>query len=178
MSGRLLSARIAPLLRRGLPTTRHLHNNAITRSGGLLRFNGPSRRPWPAGASSIHNVPAFRSISFARVLPRLALKMARIPAMLGASAIAGLAYIQYQATQAGNYAIDVFKRAGDSVGGTVTSMFEGGKGIANQIEAGWQKTKDEMELPEWMQKILRTGEHRGEESGKGGSSGEPPKQSR
>lgn len=55
------------------------------------------RRAWPLGANAIHNVPAIRSISFARVIPKLALKMARIPAMFGGAMIAGLAYIQYQA---------------------------------------------------------------------------------
>jgi hypothetical protein len=33
------------------------------------------------------------------MLPRLALKLARIPAMFGGATIAGLAYIQYQANR-------------------------------------------------------------------------------
>jgi hypothetical protein len=57
------------------------------------------RRAWPLGANAIHNVPAIRTISFARVIPKLALKMARIPAMFGGAMIAGLAYIQYQANR-------------------------------------------------------------------------------
>ena len=83
---------------------RSLHRPATGRASGLLRTDGcPSvgrcSRQWPFGASSIHNVPAVRSISFARVLPQLALKMARLPALFGASMIAGLAYIQYQAAR-------------------------------------------------------------------------------
>lgn len=165
MSGRLLAARISPLLRRGFPAARYLHNNAVTKSGGLIRFNGPPRRPWPVGAYAIHNVPAIRSISFVRVLPSLALKLVRIPAMLGASIIAGLAYIQYQAAQAGNYAIDTLRRAGEAVSGTASSIFEGGKGIAEQIGIGWQRTKDDTE---WLQQIFGTSQD-------GNGDGEPPK---
>ena len=103
MSGRLLSARWAPLVRRGITPQRYLHRGGTGRAGGLLQVDGgPSlgkRKYWPFGASSIHNIPAVRSISFARVLPQLALKMARLPALFGASMIAVLAYIQYQAAR-------------------------------------------------------------------------------
>jgi hypothetical protein len=51
------------------------------------------------GANAIHNVPAVRSISFARMLPKLALKLVKVPAMFGGATIAGLAYFQYQATR-------------------------------------------------------------------------------
>ena len=51
------------------------------------------------GAYAIHNLPAVRAISFARALPKLATKLLRVPAMFGASMIAGLAYLQYQATR-------------------------------------------------------------------------------
>jgi hypothetical protein len=44
-------------------------------------------------------VPAVRTISFARVLPKLATKLIRIPAMFGGAMVAGLAYIQYQANR-------------------------------------------------------------------------------
>lgn len=56
-------------------------------------------RSWPVGSNAIHHVPAVRSISFARILPRLALKLARLPAMFGGAMIAGVAYIQYQAAR-------------------------------------------------------------------------------
>ncbi|KAK4944616.1 mitochondrial dynamin GTPase Msp1 [Elasticomyces elasticus] len=99
--------------------------------------------------------------------------MARLPAMFGASMLAGLAYLQYQATQAGNYAIDALKRAGDTVADTSSNLFSGAKGIADQIGAGWQKTKDDTHLPEWMQQLFQ----KGEGSGEGGSGPEGPNQS-
>ncbi|KAI1608285.1 dynamin GTPase [Exophiala viscosa] len=99
--------------------------------------------------------------------------MARLPAMFGASMLAGLAYLQYQATQAGNYAIDALKRAGETVTDTSSSLFSGAKGIADQIGAGWQKTKDDTHLPEWMQQLFQ----KGEGSGDGGSGPEGPNQS-
>jgi dynamin-like GTPase MGM1, mitochondrial len=98
MSGRIASHRLTPLLRRGL-LARHV-NIVGNRTGGLLRVDNAAvrGRAWPIGASSIHNnVPAVRNISFARILPRLAIKLARIPAMFGGAMIAGVAYIQYQA---------------------------------------------------------------------------------
>ncbi|KIW59788.1 hypothetical protein PV05_00055 [Exophiala xenobiotica] len=173
MNGRLLTARAAPLLRQR--PARLLHNNASTRAGGLLRPNRQlAQRNWPLGSNSIHNVPAVRSISFARVLPKLALKMARLPAMFGASMLAGLAYIQYQATQAGNAAMDFLKRAGETVSDTSSSVFGGAKGIADQIGEGWQRTKDEAHLPEWLQQLFE----KSEESGEGGSGPEGPNHSK
>lgn len=100
MSGRILSHRLVPLLRTGY-LARHLHN-AGARTGGLLRSDGGAAlrgRAWPVGANSIHNVPAVRTISFARILPKLAMKLARVPAMFGGAMVAGLAYFQYQATR-------------------------------------------------------------------------------
>lgn len=100
MSGRILSHRLVPLLRTGF-LARHVHN-AGARTGGLLRSDGSAAlrgRAWPVGANSIHNVPAVRGISFARILPKLALKLVKVPAMLGTATVAGLAYIQYQTTR-------------------------------------------------------------------------------
>ncbi|PLB43684.1 putative mitochondrial dynamin GTPase [Aspergillus steynii IBT 23096] len=180
MSGRILSHRLVPLLRTGL-LARHLHN-AGARTGGLLRSDGGAAlrgRAWPVGANSIHNVPAVRNISFARILPKLAMKLVRVPAMFGGAMVAGLAYFQYQATQAGNYAIDVLKRAGETASDTASTLFVGISGMAEQTQRGWQKTKEDVELPEWLQKILRVDED--SQSGNGGSSGgggKPPQESR
>lgn len=100
MSGRILSHRLVPLLRTGL-LARHVHN-AGARTGGLLRADGSTAlrgRAWPVGANSIHNnVTAVRAISFSRMLPKLAVKLARVPAMFGGAMVAGFAYFQYQAT--------------------------------------------------------------------------------
>ena len=101
---KLLKAGLTPWARsRALrrPLDRSLRH--ISTSGGLLQRSAGLRnaqsRSWPLGAYAIHNVPAVRTISFARALPKLATKLLRIPAMFGGAAIAGLAYIQYQATR-------------------------------------------------------------------------------
>lgn len=100
MSGRILSHRLVPLMRTGL-LARHVHN-AGARTGGILRADGSAAlrgRSWPVGTSYIHNnVPAVRAISFSRMLPKLAVKLVRVPAMFGGAMVAGFAYFQYQAT--------------------------------------------------------------------------------
>ena len=160
MNGRVLT-RVSPLLRRGTRPYSH----AIARSG-LRPFPRPRR--WPPGVNAMHNVPAVRSISFVRVLPQLALKMARLPALLGAGMVGTFAYVQYQATQAGNAVMDAAKRAGESVSSTGWGIFEGGRGIAEQIGTGWEKTKEDTHLPEWWTTMFERGET-------GGDGGEPPK---
>ncbi|DAA73038.1 TPA_exp: Uncharacterized protein A8136_4963 [Trichophyton benhamiae CBS 112371] len=184
MSGRLLS-RSATLLS-GRTVARQFQYLGVTRAGGLINPQGSAYlrvRSWPLGTNAIHNVPAVRTISFARVLPKLALKLARIPAMFGGAMIAGLAYIQYQAAQAGNYAIDVIKSASETAGGVALDALQGLRDIAEQTQQGIQNTKDNIQVPEWVQKILRMNEYapsgHGGSSGGGGSGGEggPPKKS-
>lgn len=101
MSGRILSHRLAPLLRTG-SLARHAYN-AGARTGGLLRSDGSAAlrgRAWTVGTNSIHNnVPAVRAISFSRMLPKLAVKLVRLPAMFGGAMVASFAYFQYQATR-------------------------------------------------------------------------------
>ncbi|KZF26752.1 protein MGM1, mitochondrial precursor [Xylona heveae TC161] len=184
MSGRLFSSRLPPLARRApLHITRRVMHHASARAGGLLGVQNSllrtvQRRPWPQGAFSVHNVPAVRTISFARALPKLVLRLARLPALFGGATIAGLAYVQYQATQAGNYAMDALRRAGDVTGETAGSIFGGAMDIVDQTRRGWERTKDDVELPEWLRLILR--KEAGSEGGEGGSSGPEgsPKQSR
>ncbi|ODH34864.1 hypothetical protein ACO22_03021 [Paracoccidioides brasiliensis] len=170
MSGRLFSHGAAVLARRSL-LARQLHNVG-TRTGGLLRSQGAvglRGMLWQLRANWIHNVPVARTISFARVLPKLALKFARIPAMFGGAMVAGLAYIQYQAAQAGNYALDIVKQAGETASGVALGIFHNIQDVAEQTNRGWQRTKAGVELPEWAQKILWLNEQA--ESGGGGSSG-------
>ncbi|PWY77359.1 putative mitochondrial dynamin GTPase [Aspergillus heteromorphus CBS 117.55] len=181
MSGRILSHRLVPLLRTGL-LARHVHN-AAARTGGLLRSDGSSvlrGRAWPIGSNAIHNnVPAVRAISFTRILPKLALKLVRLPAMFGGAMVAGLAYFQYQATQAGNYALDIISRAGQTAGDAASSLFQEIQGMAEQTQRGWQKTTEDVGLPEWLQKILRMNEDpQSENGGPGRGGGKPPKESR
>ncbi|RDW76606.1 dynamin-related GTPase MGM1 [Aspergillus mulundensis] len=181
MSGRILSHRLVPLLRNGL-LSRHVHN-AAARTGGLLRAESGAAlrgRAWPVGANSIHNnVPAVRAISFARILPKLAVKLLRVPAMFGGAMVAGLAYFQYQATQAGNYAIDVLKRASETAGDAASGLFAGLQNVADQTQRGWQKSTENIEAPEWLQKILRLDQDsQGDGSSGGSGGGQPPRESR
>ena len=158
----------------------HRSTRYAPRTGGLLqqsaRLSSPQKRPWPAGAYSVHNVPAVRTISILRVLPKLATKLLRIPAMFGGAAIAGFAYLQYQATQAGNYAMDMFRRAGETASGAAESVFGSAKDVAEQTRNGWVRTKENIEIPEWLQQILRLGEG-SSEGARSGTEGEESKQS-
>ncbi|KAG4425153.1 hypothetical protein IFR04_001720 [Cadophora malorum] len=185
MSGRLLSTRLRPLAQRvNTGAARHFHHHTTSSAGGLLKTDSAvraaRRRIWPAGYTAFSNAVIVRNASFVRILPKLLLKFARIPALFGGATIAGLAYVQYQATQAGNYALDVFNSTKDTVTGVAGGLFGGAKGIADQTMQGWQNTKEQVGVPEWMQKVLRIHEEIGERPGGGGGGpgGEPPKESR
>lgn len=100
-----LTARVG---RHALPSQllvrRHLHKQASEASTILRSHIAPNarygrKRVWPLRANSLHNITTTRAISFTRVLPGIALKLVRIPAMFGTAIIAGLAYLQYQATR-------------------------------------------------------------------------------
>ncbi|KAI1424399.1 mitochondrial dynamin GTPase [Xylaria sp. FL1777] len=181
MSGRLIAtAGRLPAMRSA--TARAVRQYHQLPSGGLLRadasIRAARRRMW-FPVNSFHNAVAVRNASFARFLPRLVVKFIRIPALAGGFMVGGLAWIQYQATQAGNYAWDVINTTKETVSSTATSLFDGAKGVADQTMRGWQNTKEQVELPEWMQKILRLHEEIGTGKEDGGSGGEePPKQSR
>ncbi|KAL8823765.1 MAG: hypothetical protein Q9191_005570 [Dirinaria sp. TL-2023a] len=161
---------------------RHIYHPAAN-VGGILQAQGPSvarsaqKRKWPFGANALHNVPAVRTISFARALPSLAVKIMRIPAMFGAATVGGLAYLQYQATQAGNYAMENIRKAGDMASEAAGTVFDGAKGIAEQTKTGWERTRDNIALPEWLQGLFPR-EGGTSEDGSSGPGGEPPKQSR
>ncbi|GAB7331148.1 hypothetical protein MBLNU13_g02625t1 [Cladosporium sp. NU13] len=127
------------------------------------------------GSSAIHNLPAVRHASFARAIPKLAMKLARIPAMFATAMIGGVAYLQYQAVQAGTYAIDIFGRAKDSATSTATDLWEGAGGIFTQIGRGWDQTKEQasaVEMPQWMKDIYE-GREGSKEGGSGGGGPEP-----
>lgn len=104
------------------------------------------------------------------MIPKLAFKLIRLPAMLGAMAVGSLAYIQYQAAQAGTYALDLFGRAKETATSGAKSVFDGVGGIYDQTKAGWEKTKDGITVPEWMQAMFAK-----EEEASGGGSGGPDK---
>ncbi|CAG8980729.1 hypothetical protein HYALB_00013268 [Hymenoscyphus albidus] len=184
MSGRLLSARLLPLAQRiSRPGARHFHQ-ASTSAGGLLRSDSTYRiarqRIWPAGYTPFHNAVIVRNASFARILPKLLIKFARIPALFAGATVSGLVYVQYQATQAGNYALGVLGNTVDTVTNVAGGLFGSVVDIAGQTRAGWENTKEQVEVPEWVQRILRIHEDIGKNGngGEGGPGGEPPKQAR
>ncbi|KJZ75519.1 hypothetical protein HIM_04982 [Hirsutella minnesotensis 3608] len=179
MNGRILAGGQRPVARfASASATRSLHRFP---AGGLLRANASIRatqkRMW-FGNNAFNQAVIARNASFARFLPKLMVKFVRIPAMFGGLAIGAFAWVQYQATQASNYAIELFGTARDTVLGTASSIFGGAKQVAQQTRQGWDNTIEQVEVPEWLQNILRIHESTGT-----GGDGEPggdgdPKQSR
>lgn len=98
MSGRLLAAGIMPLTRRAAGQAVRQYHRFPT--GGLQRADAAIRatrqKLWFTG-NAFHNAVIVRNASFARFLPKLVVKFARIPAMFGGLMIGGVAWIQYQA---------------------------------------------------------------------------------
>ena len=165
-------------------TRRLLHTPVLT-TGGLCQaqtqsgIKGIRARPWPFGAYTIHNAVAVRNASFARSLPKLALKLARLPAMAGAAGIGGLAYLQYQANQAGTYAKEQLGKGWDFASGAAGNLYNAAGDITEQTKTGWARTTENMEMPGWMQKLADKSEGKSQ-SGGGGPEDDPPppKQSR
>ena len=73
--------------------------------------------------------------------------------------------------------MDVLRRAGETAGSTASDVFQGLQDAAEQTHRGWQRATEDVEFPEWMQKILRLDEE-SRSSGDGGPSGGGPKESR
>ncbi|KAF2138785.1 uncharacterized protein K452DRAFT_233429 [Aplosporella prunicola CBS 121167] len=181
MSGRLLSARLAPLARRAqlfAPPRRFTHGLS-SNAGGLLRSESGLRtsrlRTWPPGAYSLHNVPAVRTISFVRILPKLFQKFATLGAVGGATIVGGLVYLQNQAIKGVDWASNILNNGKDLATGTAGTLFEGANGIYQQTRDGWNKTKADLELPEWLQNLLKADETSGggEQEGPSGPEGSP-----
>ncbi|KAF1345803.1 P-loop containing nucleoside triphosphate hydrolase protein [Delphinella strobiligena] len=173
MSGRLLTSRVAPLARQSSLATRSSPYHTANRAGGLLSrsTNRPwsDLRPFSLGSNVVQNTPAVRHASFARAVPKLAMKFISVPAMFGAMAVSALAYIQYQAAQAGTYAIDLFGRARDTVSNGANSIFGGANDIYHQTRRGWEQTREGIEVPEWLQGLFAKEE--GDSSGHDGPEG-------
>ena len=61
--------------------------------------------------------------------------------------------------------------------GTAFGLFDGAKGVAEQTWKGWENTKEQVEVPDWMKKVLRL-EPGGGSGGSGGPGGDQgPKKS-
>lgn len=155
-----------------LAANRSFSHAILSRSGSAVR-RWPQRRQWPLGQNTIHNLPAVRHASFARLLPKLATKLLRIPAMLGAAMIGGVTYLQYRAAQGWSYATDIFGQARDTASTAANGFLEGVGDIFAQMGRGYDKTKDDVQgvqMPQWMKDIYegRTGKDEGGEGGEGG----------
>ena len=130
-------------------------------------------RPWPFGTYTIHNAVAIRNASFARSLPKLALKLVRLPAMAGAAGIGGIAYLQYQANQAGTYAKEQLGKGWDVASGAAGNLYGIMGDAAERTKTGWERTTEKIEVPSWMQGIIE-GSRGKSQSGGGGPGNEPP----
>jgi GTP-binding protein EngB required for normal cell division len=157
MTSRVLFARLAPIARRAVHHTRPT----------LLK-------QYPPRFNALHLVPAARPISFVRVLPKLFSKFATLGAAAGGATIAGLVYIQNQATAAGTYISDLFVRTKDGAEGVAGEVYGGATDAVNRIMRGWAVTKEKIETPAWVGDMFG-GKGDGEEGGQPG--GEPPKKS-
>ncbi|KAK4250226.1 P-loop containing nucleoside triphosphate hydrolase protein [Corynascus novoguineensis] len=172
---------MAPLARRvTVRAVRHFHQFP---TGGIQRAELAARRTrrslqFPSNA--YHNAVIARNASFARLLPKLALKFVRIPALFGGLMIGTVGWIQYQAIQVSNSAQEMYGNMKNTVTSTASSLWGGAKEIAEQTKQGWDNTKQQFEIPEWLDKIMRgEGEAASGKGGPGGQGGpEPPKQSR
>lgn len=67
----------------------------------------------------------------------------------------------------------MYKNATAMASDTASSVFGGAKDIASQIGRGWDNTKESVELPDWMQKVLRLQEDIGTGGEGGGGDGGP-----
>ena len=172
MSGRLLTTGLAPLSKRATGhVSRRLAHNASLRSAGLLQVGTPTtplrKRRWSPGSSGVHNVPTVRQIYIVRNIPSLFMKLLRLPALFGGAGVAGFAYLQYQANQAGAYAIDILNQGKDKATTFAGQFVDGLSDTAQQTKRGWYKTRDDVQIPEWLSSIMY-GET---SSGSGGSGG-------
>ncbi|OAA64652.1 mitochondrial dynamin GTPase [Niveomyces insectorum RCEF 264] len=183
MSGRRLTSRaLGSLVRRGpIPAfVRQYHFHQRLPAGGLQRADTTparaARRQLGFPASQYHNAVIVRNASFARLIPKLVVKFARIPATFGGLMIGAAAWVQYQAIQVGNSAYDVYKSTRDSLTGTALSVWDGALDVASQTKQGWENTKESLGVAEFWDKITKIHEDIGTGgSGGGGGGGKEPK---
>lgn len=163
MSGRALFTRLQPLARRRL----------------YYNVRPPLRSSWPnAGTQSLHLVPGQPISGFARAIPKLFSKFLTLGAVGGGATIAGLVYVQNQASIAGGKISDFLGRTKDVVGGAAESAYAGGSGALDQFKRGWDNTKEGLDLEGWMRSFIGDGKAKASSGGGTGGSGPEPQQSR
>ncbi|KAF2863081.1 hypothetical protein K470DRAFT_255209 [Piedraia hortae CBS 480.64] len=169
----MISRRIALASARGLTRLSSERYAARTFSFSSTASPWPRRRVPDYGRNGIHNLTTVRHASFSRVIPQLAMKLLRVPAMFGAAAIGGIAYLQYQATQAGSFIVDLLGQAKDMTTGAATGAWQGAGDVLAQMGRGLERTRDEVaQMPQWMKAVFA-----GQEDSEGGGGGpnEPKK---
>ncbi len=72
----------------------------------------------------------------------------------------------------------MYRYTKDTVSGAATGLWGGARDVAEQTRQGWENTKGQIELPDWVQKMLHLHEDVGTGGSGGPGGGEPPKQSR
>ncbi|KAK6536516.1 dynamin-like GTPase mgm1 [Arthrobotrys megalospora] len=189
MSGRLLASRAAgSQLRPHIRLTHALRPSSRPYSllaprinaAGLLRHQtSPRLRHESLTAQrfrSITQVPAVRLISFHRALPKLFVKFVRIPAAFGGATIAGLAYVNYQVHQAGNWTLGVLNDGKEMASNFFNSGKEAFGGVVSSIEGiekpGWF-TKMQESVNQAVSKGKAAASGGGEGSGEGGEGKKP-----
>ncbi len=145
----------------------------------------------------------YRAQCLLRSLPSLAGgRVRRDPALFGGLVVGGAAWVQYKAlrkssalqlllarrgriarltghgSEVSNSAQEMYGSMKDTVTTTATSLWDGAIDIARQTRQGWDNTKEQVEVPDWLAKVLRIHEDVG--TGQGGESGgqggpEPPR---
>ena len=89
---------LAPIARRVQAAPVRLFHHLPT--GGIQ--HGQASRAWRYASNGYHNAVIVRNASFARALPKLVVKFARIPALFGSLMVGGVAWVQYQAIREEN----------------------------------------------------------------------------
>lgn len=79
--------------------------------------------------------------------------------------------------EAGTYAINIFNSTKENVTDTLSTLYDGAIDVAEQTRQGWEVTKDQVEVPDWLKKVLQIHEETGTE-GSGPRGDGDPKQSR
>ena len=75
--------------------------------------------------------------------------------------------------EAGTYAINVFNSTKDTVTDALSTLYGGAIDVAEQTRQGWEVTKDQVEVPDWVKKVLRIHEEIGTGSSGPESDGDP-----
>ncbi|KAK4679231.1 mitochondrial dynamin GTPase Msp1 [Podospora pseudoanserina] len=180
MSAQLRAAgAIAPVARRvGLRAVRQFHQFP---TGGIQRADLAARdlrRSVQFPAKLYHNAVMVRNASFVRLLPKLAIKFVRIPALFGGLMLGAAGWVQYQAIQLGNSATEMYTNIKTGVTDTAFAIWGTATDIANQTKNGFNEKKGQFTMPEWLDNIMKGEGAAGEGSGGPNGGREPPKQSR